>query len=107
MSNSGNSTKWEAIREIAASSITGNYQPFGGVFTRDIFVSWSTNNTNGDVYLSMDGVTNSKKYAASSARAADSNTNDMFIRAGTQLYIKYDSVPGAPVGWFAWENDYV
>jgi len=37
MSNTGNSIKDEAIREIAAGAITGNYQVLGGVLKRDAF----------------------------------------------------------------------
>ena len=107
MSNSGNSIKDEAIREIAAGSITGSFQPLGGVFTRDAFRIWMTNNTNGDIYLSTDGVTNMKKLPATSGRANDDKTNDMFRKTGTQWYIKFDSVPGAPVGWFGLEVEYV
>ena len=107
MSNSGNSIKDEAIREIAASSITSSFQPLGGPFLRDAFRVWMTNNTNGDVYLTTDGVTNMKKMPASSGRAYDDKTNDMYRRSGTQWSIKYDSVPGSPTGWFGLEVEYV
>lgn len=107
MSNSGNSIKNEPIREIAAGAITGTYQNLGGVFTRDVFRIWYTNNTNGDVYLSTDGTTNMMKFPATSARASDDKTNDMFRKAGTQFQIKYAAVPGAPTGWFGLEVEYV
>jgi hypothetical protein len=107
MSNSGSSVKDDAIREIAAGSITGSYQPLGGPYLRDSFRLWLTNNTNGDIYLSTDGVTNMKKLPAQSGRALDDKTNDMFRKHGTQWYIKYASVPGAPAGWFAAEVEYV
>ena len=68
MANTGNSIKDEAIREIAAASITTSYQVLGGVYTRDSFRLWLTNNTNGDIYLSTDGVTNHKKLPAQSGR---------------------------------------
>ena len=107
MSNSGNSVKDDAIREIAAGSITTSYQPLGGVYLRDSFRMWLTNNTNGDIYLSTDGVTDMKKLPASSGRALDDKTNDMYRKKGTQWYIRYDSVPGSPVGWFGLEVEYV
>lgn len=106
MSNTGNSIKDEAIRELAAGAITGVYQPLGAVFTRDCFRLWFTNNTNGDIYLSTDGVTNHKKMPATSGRAADDKTNDMYRIHGTQWYIKYDSVPAVPAGWFGLEGEY-
>jgi len=107
MSNSGNSIKDEAIREIAAGSITTDYQPLGGIFLRDAFRIWMTNNTNGDIYLSTDGVTNNKKLPATSGRACDDKTNDFFRKAGTQWYIKYDVAPGVKAGWFGLEVEYV
>lgn len=107
MSNSGNSIKDEAIREIAAGTITNAYQVLGGVFTRDAMRLWITNDTNGDIYLSTDGVTNHKKLPATSGRACDDKTNDMFRKHGTQFYIKYDAVPATPAGWAAIEVEYV
>ena len=107
MSNSGNSIKNEAIRELAAGAITNAYQVLGGVFTRDVFRMWMTNNTNGDIYISTDGVTDMMKMPTTSGRAFDDKTNDMFRKKGTQFYIKFASVPGAPAGWFGLEAEYV
>lgn len=107
MSNTGNSIKDEAIREIAASSITGSYQVLGDVYTRDVFREWMTNNTNGDIYLSADGVTNHKKLPALSGRANDNKCNDMYRKKGAQWYIKYATVPTTPTGWAGVEAEYV
>jgi hypothetical protein len=107
MANTGNSIKDEAIRELAGSAITGTYQMLGAVFTRDCFRLWLTNNTNGDIYLSTDGVTDMKKLPANSGRANDDKTNDMFRKAGTQWWIRYATAPGSPSGWAALEAEYV
>lgn len=107
MANTGNSVKDEAIREIAAASITTSYQNLGGIFTRDAFRLWVTNATNGDIYLSTDGTTNMKKIPAMSGRAYDDKTNDMYRKAGTQWSVKWDSAPGAPTGWVGLEVEYV
>lgn len=107
MSNSGNSIKDDPIRELAVGSLTTSYQPLGGVFLRDAFRIWLTNNTNGDIYLSTDGVTDMKKMPANSGRANDDKTNDMFRKKGTQWYIRLASVPGTPTGWAALEVEYV
>lgn len=107
MSNTGASIKWNAIREIASGTITGTYQVLGGPLLQDSFQIWVTNLTNGDIYLSIDGTTNIIKMPSGSGRAYDNKTNDMFLKAGTQFYIKYDSVPGAPTGWAAIEVIYV
>jgi hypothetical protein len=107
MGNTGNSLKDEGIREIPAGSITGSYQPLGAIFGRDMFRLTLTNWTNGDIYLSTDGVTNMKKMASMSARVYDDKTNDAFRITGTQWYIKYATVPATPAGWFALEAEYV
>lgn len=107
MSNTGNSIKWEAIREIAAAALTTSYQNLGGVFARDSFRIWVTNNTNGDIYLTTNGTTNMLKVPAFSGRAYDNKTNDMYLKAGTQFQIKWDTAPGAPTGWAGLEVEYV
>lgn len=107
MANTGNSIKDEAIREIAAGDITDVYQDLEGPFLRDAFRIWMTNNTNGDIYLSTDGVTDQKKLPAQSGRAYDDKTNDMYRKAGTQWKIRYETVPGTPSGWFGLEVEYV
>ena len=107
MSNSGGSLKWNAIREIAAGSLTNSYQDLGGVFLQDAFRLWLTNNTNGDAYFSNDGFTNMIKMPAYTGRAYDNKTNDSFCKAGTQWQVKFDSVPGSPVGWVALEVEFV
>ena len=107
MANSGNSIKHDPIREIAGSSITTAYQPLGGVFLRDAFRLTYTNWTNGDIYLSTDGVEDMMKFSTISARCSDNKTNDMFVKSGTQYYIRFDIDPGPGNGWFALEAEYV
>ena len=108
MANTGGSIKDNAIREIAAGSLTTSYQVLGGPYLQDSFRTWLTNNTNGDIYLSTDGVTDMKKLPSLSGRANDDKTNDAYRKAGTQWYIRFASpAPGAPTGWFGLEVEYV
>lgn len=107
MANSGNSIKHDGIREITAISLTTSYQPLGAAFLRDSFRITYTNWTAGDVYLSTDGVTDMMKFATISGRCSDNKTNDMFVKSGTQYYIRFDSIPGITTGWFALEAEYV
>lgn len=107
MANSGNSIKWDAVREIAASSLTTSFQNLGGVFLRDAFRIWITNNSNGDLYFTIDGSTNMLKVPALSGRAYDNKTNDMYLKEGTQFQIKWVSAPAVPAGWVALEVEYV
>lgn len=107
MSNTGNSVKDDPIRELAVGSLTTNYQVLGGPLLRDAFRIWMTNNTNGDTYWSTDGVTDMKKMPATSGRAYDDKTNDMYRKKGTQFSIRLAAVPGSPTGWVALEVEYV
>ena len=107
MANTGNSIKWDPIREIAAGSLTTSFQPLGGVLTRDSFRIWVTNNTNGDIYITDDGVSNKIKMPSGTARAYDNKTNDEVMRSATQFSVKFASAPGAPAGWVAMEVEYV
>ena len=108
MSNSGNSIKHDAIREIDASSLTTSYQNLGGVLLRDAFRIWVTNNTNGDIYIThTDNTQDEMKLPAQSGRAYDNKTNDMYFKSGTQFEIRFDSAPGVPSGWAALEVEYV
>jgi hypothetical protein len=107
MSNSGNSIKDEAIRELAAGSLTTSYQVIGGPLTRDAFRLVLTNSSNGDVYFSTDGTTDMKKLPANSGRILDDKTNDMYRKSGTQWQVRFDSAPGVPAGWVAVEVEYV
>lgn len=108
MSNTGNSIKMEAIREIAAGTLTTSFQNLGGVFTRDAFRIWLTNNTNGDAYFSVGSGVNNIKMPAQSGRAYDNKTNDMFFKKGTQWSVKFDTpAPAIPAGWVGLEVEYV
>lgn len=107
MSNTGGSIKDDVIRELQGSSLTTSYQVFGAVFSRDCFRVWITNNTNGDLYLSTDGVNDMKKLPPNSGRAYDDKTNDMFRKKGTQWYIRFSTAPATPSGWAALEAEYV
>lgn len=102
----------DSLREIAASTITTTYQNLGTALTRDCFVSVISNNTNGDMYVTIDGTNNQMKFAATTARAYDAKTNDMYFKAGTQFQIKFanangSTAPVAPTGWFGLELTYV
>jgi len=107
MSNSGNSIKNDAIREIAFGSITANYAVLGGVFLRDAFRLVITNKTNGDIYLSTDGTTDHMKIPDGTGRILDDKANDFYRKKTTQFYIKWVSAPAVPSGWFALEVEYV
>jgi hypothetical protein len=105
MANTGQSIKYEAIREIAFGALTNAYQTIGGPLTRGAFRIVLTNTTDSDVYFSVDGVMNQKKVPAFSSRIYDNKTNDMRETAGQQYYVKYSAAPSK--GWVALEVEYV
>ena len=107
MSNTGNSIKNEAIREIAGGSVTETFQTLGNVFTRDVFRITITNWSNGDIYLSTDEVDDMMKLPAFSARILDDKTNDMYRKKGTQFSVRFDMTPGVPEGWITLEAEFV
>lgn len=107
MANSGGKIQDEAIREIAATDLTTDYQDLGGVTTHYACRTWMSNDTNGDVYVSTDGVRDMKKLPAGSGRAFDDKTNDGYRDKGTQWQVRFASVPMTPTGWFAIEVEYV
>lgn len=105
MSNSGLSVKNEAIREVAFGSINATFTALGAVLAHDAFTVSMFNDSDQNIYVSTDGVTEHIKVAAQTGRVFDYKTNDMYRKAGTQFSIKYDA--GAPTtGGFWLEVEY-
>lgn len=108
MANTGNRIKWEPIREIDSASLTTSFQNLGGVFLRDSFRVWITNNTNGDIYLTDDGSNDKLKLPPQTGRAYDNKTNDMYLGAGSQWQVRFaDPAPVSPTGWVGLEVEFV
>lgn len=107
MSNTGNNFKHEALREVAAGSITNTYASLGGPLEHRAYIITMMNNTNGDIYVTVDTTQDEIKIPAQSGRVWDYKTDDGIKKVGTQFYIKYETTPGAPTGWFAIEVEYV
>ena len=108
MSNTGNSIKMDAIREVAATlPLTTAYVNLGGVLTRDAFRVWVQNNTNGDVYISLGDSVDRMKFPAFTGRGFDNKTNDFFTKAGTQYQVRFSVAPAVPAGWVDVEVEYV
>jgi hypothetical protein len=105
MSNSGNSVKNEAIREVAFGSITAGYVALGAPLTHDAFRVTVFNNTDTSIYFTVDPAMNTRKQPRKSGRILDDKTDDMYCKAGTQFYVKYDTVPTEESFWI--EIEYV
>lgn len=90
MSNTGQNIKDEAIRETAFGSVTSSYVALGSALLHDAFRITLVNDTDTNVYVSLDGSTDNKKIPTKSDRIYDDKTNDMYRKKDTQFYIKDD-----------------
>lgn len=99
MSNSGQNVKNEALREVAFGSINATYTALGTALEHDAFTVSLFNDTNANIYVSVDGSTDHIKVAAQTGRVFDYKTNDMFRKKETQFYIKYQTGPGQGSFW--------
>src|SRR5579872_5470892 len=91
----------EPVREVAAASITASYVALGAATTHYGRVFGMYNSCNVDIYVSLDGVNNHFRIAASSFQLFDVTANEVspeqgyFLSKGTQFYIK-ETEQGAP-----------
>lgn len=104
MSNSGQNVQNEAIREVAFGSINATYDPLGAAFLHDVFLVSMFNDSDANMYLTVDGATDQIKVAAQSGRVFDYKTNDMYRKKGTQFSIRYETAP--TLGGFWLEVEY-
>lgn len=67
--------RFDSLRSIASSSITGTYQQVGGIFTHPMRLVKFVNNTNQDVLVSFDGTTDNDIIPANGFALYDMTTN--------------------------------
>lgn len=98
MSNSQIATI-DTIRTLAFGSISGTYAAVGTPLIFPTRLICFTNNTNGDMFFSADGVNNQLFIAAGSFKLFDLNTNRLYQQqlwvfpTGTQFYVKQSTAP--------------
>jgi len=95
----GRVAKFEPIREAAFGAIGAGYSAVGTLTTDYTRIITFTNETDVDVYISFDGVTNHLRVVSGSSKVFDITTNKvrddgLFIPKGTIFYVK--RVAGAP-----------
>lgn len=89
----------DIVRTLAFGGISGVYAPIGGPLTHPVRLICFTNNTNGDVFISDDGVNNKLFIAAGSFKLFDLTTNrysvgQMWVfRNGTQFSVAQSTAP--------------
>lgn len=93
--------RFDALRTVAAASITASYTAVGSPIGFNYRLFDITNNTDGDLFISFDGTINNMFIPAGSMKVRDLETNspnientDSFVLAiGTQIYVKYNTIP--------------
>lgn len=92
---------FEVIRTIAFGGISGTYAPVGAAFANPIKLICFTNNTDGDMFFSDDGVNNKMFIPKGSFKLFDITTNkspfdDNFVlRQNLQFYVKQSTAATA------------
>lgn len=89
----GTKVAFEAVREVAAASITGTYTAVGTATIDHSRLISISNATNAEVYISFDGTTNNLRMASNSFKLFDFTSNKvqndgLFLAEGTIFYIK-------------------
>lgn len=86
--------KFDTLRSLAFGSISGTYAAVGSSFQNPVRLICITNNTDGDMLFSFDGVNNHVFVPSHSFKLFDlttnrqQNENSFEIIAGTQVYVK-------------------
>lgn len=88
MANTGARLKPEAIREVAFGDITASFVQMGATFAGPLRLLYVGNDSNKDVYLSLDGTNDHFKVKANGFRLLDLKTNDSFVDAGQGIYLR-------------------
>lgn len=89
----------DELRSVAFGATSGSYVELGGEFQHPMRLVKIVNNTNGDMIISFDGVTDNDFIPAGGFTLYDVTTNreesaTYFVFAnGTQVFVKRSSVP--------------
>jgi hypothetical protein len=89
----------DTIRTVGEASIGATYAAVGSAFTHGVRLICFTNNTDGDMFFSDDGVNDKLFVAAGSFKLFDLNTNRTnqqqfwVFPPNTQFYVRYSSMP--------------
>lgn len=99
--------RFDALRTKAFGAITNAYTTLGTALTRNWRMFKITNNTDGDLFISLDGTTDNMFVPANSFTLWDLSTNalnvqdsDWFVmQLSSQFYVKYSTAPTAGDVW--------
>ena len=90
----------DSFRTVAFGAITASFTPVGAALTHNWRAWRITNNTNGDLIISLDGVNNNLFVPANSfvlydltANTDDDGSTALVMALGSQFYVKSSTVP--------------
>ncbi len=97
----------DTLRTLAFGGISGAYATVGTPLAHSWRIFRITNNTNGDLFISLDGTNNNFFVPASSFVLYDLSTNapplkvtdNLMLPIGTQFYVKQSSAPSQGAVW--------
>ncbi len=97
----------DTLRTLAFGSISGTYAAVGAVLAKTWRTFKITNNTNGDLLVSFDGINDNLFIPASSFTLYDLSTNapndtlqeSLVLALGTQIYVKQSTAPTSGAIW--------
>lgn len=100
----GTKVQFNPIGTVAFGSITGTYAAFGPPMPGHARIIRISNDSNEDVLISADGVTDNLRIASNSFLLLDFSANKiqddgLFVAMGVQFYIKYVSAPSSGSIW--------
>lgn len=95
--------RFDTLRVAAFGAITGSYTTVGTPIAFNFRLFDLTNNTNGDLFISLDGTNDNIFLPASSMKVRDLSTNappvnttdDYVLAIGTQFYVRYSTAPSS------------
>ncbi len=92
----------DILRSVAFDEISGSYVPLGGPLAHPIRLLCFNNQTNGDVFISDDGVNNKLFIPSNSFKLFDVTTNNAPVLSSiwcfgvnTQFYVKQSTAPSS------------
>ncbi len=88
----------DAFRTLGFAGISASYANVGTAFTHLMRLICVTNNTDGDMIFSTDGITDQLFVAAGSFKLFDISTNreandQLYLPAGTQFLVRQSTAP--------------
>jgi len=99
MTNNTQVVQIDTLRSIAFGSISGTYAAIGTAFTEPVRLICFTNTTDGDMFLSDDGVNNKMFIPKGAFKLFDLTSNKFsatsfwVLPIGTQFYVKQSTAP--------------